>query len=77
MNSVDMGSMAAGTSESDEMRPEYDFAAGKKNPYAARFARGSNIVMIRPEIFAAFPSEDAVNDALESLMRAGAAREVK
>jgi hypothetical protein len=27
--------------------------------------------MIRPEIFAAFPSEEAVNDALAALMRAG------
>jgi hypothetical protein len=54
-----------------EMRAEYDLSSAVKNPYAERFALGSNIVMIKPEIFAAFPSEEAVNDALELLMRAG------
>jgi hypothetical protein len=54
-----------------EMRAQYDFSSAVKNPYAERFALGSKFVMIKPEIFAAFPSEEAVNDALERLMRAG------
>jgi len=51
------------------MRAEYDFSSAVKNPYAERFTLGSNIVMIEPEIFAAFPREEAVNDALALLMR--------
>jgi hypothetical protein len=42
-----------------------------RGKYAARLALGSNIVMIKPEIFAAFPSEEAVNEALAMLLRVG------
>jgi hypothetical protein len=56
----------------DDMPSEIDFSKAVRGKYAERFALGSNIVMIKPEIFAAFPSEEAVNDALERLMRAGA-----
>jgi len=55
----------------DEMPEEIDFSNAVRGKYAARYALGSNIVMIRPEIFAAFPSEKAVNDALEEMMRSG------
>lgn len=59
-------------SDLEEMRREYDFSQGVKNRYAQLFAEGSHVVMIRPEIFAAFPSEEAVNAALETLIRDGA-----
>ncbi len=55
----------------DDMPSEIDFSEAVRGKYAERFAPGSNIVMIKPEIFAAFPSEKAVNNALERLMRAG------
>ena len=55
-----------------EMRAQHDFSSAIKNPYAERLALGTNIVMMKPEIFGAFPSEQAENDALESLMRTGA-----
>jgi len=61
----------AASHKDGEMRTEYDFSSAVKNPYAERFALGSNIVMIKPEIFAAFPSEEAVNDALEVMVRKG------
>ncbi len=57
--------------KSDDMPDEIDFSNAVRGKYAERFALGSNIVMIRPEIFAAFPGEEAVNDALELLMLAG------
>jgi ribosomal 50S subunit-associated protein YjgA (DUF615 family) len=53
----------------DDMPEEIDFSKAVRGKYAERFALGSNIVMIKPEIFAAFPSEEAVNDALELLMK--------
>ena len=58
--------------DADEMRAEYDFSKGVRNPYAARFAKGSNLVLIDPELFKAFPSEEAVNQALRILLKAGA-----
>ena len=64
---------AGNSEEADAMRSEYDFSCGVRNPYAGRFAKGSNLVMIRPEIFAAFPSEEAVNEALSSLICKGVA----
>ncbi len=56
---------------SDDMPEEIDFSNAVRGKYAERYALGSNIVMIKPEIFAAFPSEKAVNDALAQLMRSG------
>jgi hypothetical protein len=58
--------------DGDEIRAEYDFSKGVKNPYAAKFRKGSNVVLIDPELFKAFPSEDAVNSALRILLKAGA-----
>lgn len=61
-----------------EMRPEYDFSKAVRNPYPGRArARaaaieagvGENIVVIEPELFAKFPSSEAVNEALRSLLR--------
>ena len=56
----------------DEMRAGYDFSEGVRNPYAARYAKKSNLVLIDPELFMAFPSEEAVNSALRILLKAGA-----
>jgi len=58
--------------DADEMRAEYDFSKGVRNPYAAKFAKGSNLVLIEPELFKAFPSEEAVNRALRILLKTGA-----
>ncbi len=57
--------------DADKMRPEYDFSKGIKNPYASRFNKGNNIVMIDTDLFKVFPSENAVNDALRAYLRAG------
>ena len=53
------------------MRAEYDLSGGVKNPYAARFAKGTNFVLIEPELFGVFPSGKAVNAALRILLKAG------
>ncbi len=48
----------------DDLRPEYDFTAGVRGKYAARFAAGSNVVVLEPDVAAAFPDAAAVNHAL-------------
>ncbi|MHB8446908.1 MAG: hypothetical protein ACYC7G_08780 [Rudaea sp.] len=42
---------------------------GVRGKYAARMAKGSNIVRLTPEIARAFPTEEAVNEALRGLMK--------
>ena len=58
--------------DKDELRPEYkraDFPGGfVRGKYAERLKESSNIVVLRPEGAQAFPNEEAVNDALLSLI---------
>lgn len=42
------------------MLDEYDFSDGVRGKYAERYARGSNVVMLDPDVAAAFPDERAV-----------------
>src|SRR5437899_10393457 len=55
----------------DEMRAEYDFASmsdGVRGKYVERLRRGSNIVVLEPEVAAAFPTGDSVNAALRGML---------
>jgi hypothetical protein len=56
----------------DDLRDEYDETVlknGVRGKYAERIAAGSNIVRLAPDVAAAFPTEDAVNEALRLLLR--------
>lgn len=57
----------------DEMRPEYqrsDFSGPLvRGKYSRRLKQESNIVVLKPEVAAAFPYEDAVNSVLLSLIK--------
>jgi len=53
----------------DEIPAEIDFSSAVRNPYAARYATGSNIVMLEPDVAALFPNSASVNEALRSLAR--------
>ena len=61
-------------SESDGMRAEYDFRSGVRGKYAKRYAEGTNIVLLEPDVAEAFPDSRAVNAALRKLMRAETTR---
>ena len=63
--------------EPDEMRAEYDFSHPVRNPYAARYAAGSNIVVLEPDVAAKFPNSASVNEALRSLASVIAGRPAK
>ena len=55
----------------DDMRPEYDFASmkgGVRGKHAGRAREGTNIVLIQPEVADAFPTEQAVNEALKGVL---------
>lgn len=50
-----------------EMRREYDFSGGVRGKYARRFAKGTNLVAIDPELAKIYKDSDAVNRALRLL----------
>jgi hypothetical protein len=58
--------------DSDEMRPEYDFSDGVRGKYAAHFARGTNVVVLAPDVAEVFKTSRAVNDALRSQLKPAA-----
>jgi len=53
----------------DEVLPEYDFSAGRRNPYAGRLASDTVMVVLEPDVARAFPDSTAVNDALRALAK--------
>lgn len=56
-----------------DLRPEYDFATmkgGVRGKYVRRYRAGTNLVLLEPEVAAAFPSDAAVNEALRAVLRA-------
>ena len=55
----------------DELREEYkrsDFGKMVRGKYTARFAKGTNAVLLDPAVSKVFPNDQAVNDALRSLI---------
>lgn len=51
-----------------DMLREYDFSKGVKGKYAKRYAEGTNVVVIDPDVAQYFPDHDSVNEALRSLL---------
>jgi hypothetical protein len=54
-------------SADDEILPEYDFSKGRRNEYASRYAAGSIVVVLDPDVAATFGSSKEANDALRAL----------
>lgn len=55
----------------NEMRVEYrreDIGKGVRGKHYAEFKKGSNLVLLTPELAKIFPSNEAVNAALNSLV---------
>jgi hypothetical protein len=52
-----------------EMRDEYDFSEGIRGKYASRFAEGSNVIVLDPDVAEVFGDAEAVNEALRLLAR--------
>jgi len=56
-------------SRKDEMLSEYDFSKAVRGKYARRYAKGSNVVVLAPDLAKVFPTSQSVNKALRSLAR--------
>jgi len=55
--------------EDMEMREEYDFSGGVRGKYAKRYAEGSNVIVLDPELAEMFPDSKSVNEALKYLAK--------
>ena len=58
--------------EDDDLQPEYDFSqmqGGVRGKYVERYRQGTNLVLLDPDVSAAFPDAKAVNDALRLLLQ--------
>jgi hypothetical protein len=54
-------------SDCDEILPEYDFSKGRPNKYASRYAAGSVVVVLDPDVAATFGTSKEANEALRAL----------
>jgi len=57
--------------DADTMRPEYDFSNAVRGVTAVRYAQGTNVVLLDPDVAQLFPDSRTVNEALRTLTRLG------
>jgi hypothetical protein len=59
--------------KADDLRPEYDLGkilkGGVQGKYADRYREGTNLVLLAPDVAEAFPTDEAVNEALRLVIR--------
>ena len=53
----------------DDMLAEYNFKDGHCSKFASRYAEGSNIVVLSPDVAKSFPDSESVNEALRLLIK--------
>lgn len=51
-----------------DMLDDYDFSQGVRGKYVQRFAQGSNVVVLSPDVAEIFPDSESVNAALRLLV---------
>lgn len=57
--------------DDDDVRPEYDesvLKGGVRGKYLSQYRAGTNLALLAPEVREAFPTDEAVNQALRSLI---------
>jgi hypothetical protein len=52
----------------DEMRPEYDLRGGVRGKFFAEYQKGTNIVLLDPDVAKEFRDSAAVNRALRQFI---------
>jgi len=51
-----------------DLRENYDFSSGVRGKYSQRFAEGTNLVVLEPDVARSFPDSASVNEALRKLL---------
>ncbi len=60
------------TTKKEEMREEYrreDLGVGTRGKYYKEYNKGTNLILLSPDVAAVFPDEVSVNTALRGLMK--------
>jgi len=60
------------TAKTEDLRKEYkreDLGKGIRGKYFEEYTKGTNLVLLSPDIAEAFPDDDSVNSALRSLLK--------
>lgn len=55
----------------NDMRPEYrreELKGGVRGKYLERYRKGTNLALLAPDVRAAYPTDESVNEALRSLL---------
>jgi hypothetical protein len=53
--------------KNNEMLRDYDFSQGVRGKHARRYAQGSNVVVLEPDVAKVFPNAEVVNSSLRGL----------
>jgi hypothetical protein len=56
------------TEANGDLRSDYDFSKGVRGKYAKRYAAGSNVVLLAPDVAKVFGDSESVNRALRGLI---------
>ena len=60
------------TDHDDGLLPEYDLSkltGGVRGKYLQRYRAGTNLALLAPDIRAAFPTDESVNQALRAVIQ--------
>jgi hypothetical protein len=68
MRNVMSTKKATRKSEPDQMRPEYDLRGGVRGKYFEEYQKGTNLVLLAPDVARSFPDSNAVNEALRKVI---------
>jgi hypothetical protein len=50
-----------------DMLPEYDFTGAVRGKYAKRYAKGTNVIVLDPDLHDLFPDSESVNRVLHAI----------
>ena len=50
-----------------KLKAEYDFSGGVRGKHARRYAQGTNVIVLEPDVAKIFPTQEAANQALRAL----------
>jgi hypothetical protein len=53
----------------DTMRSEYDFSSGVRGKHAAKYAQGTNVVVLEPDVAREFRTTEQVNETLRAVSK--------
>ena len=55
--------------DKDILRPEYDFSKGIRGKHAAKYAEGTNVVVLEPDVARDFRTPEEVNETLRAVSK--------